>query len=69
MKLRERFIESIGLITKRKGRERYFEGYAEGYNDRGEDEPVSGTLKQYGYRSVRGSSGNGESLRYLLRIL
>lgn len=47
-------IRSFGGLTRAEAdqmfRRGFNEGYADGYNDGGEDEPVSGTTRRYGYR-------------------
>ena len=54
MGLGERIIESLGGVTQSQMAAIRHRAYEAGYNDSGEDEPVSGTLAKYGYRSLRG---------------
>jgi len=50
----ERIIEVLGGVTQSALADTARRAYENGYNDRGEDEPVSGTTAKYGYRSMRG---------------
>ncbi len=48
--LRERLIDRLGGVTDSVASDRSHEAYRSGYQDSGEDEPVSGTTVKYGYR-------------------
>lgn len=51
MTLKDRVIESLGLVSKRELESAVHQAYISGYND-GNDEPPSGTLVSYGYRQA-----------------
>lgn len=53
-KLGERIITALGGATSADVSSRALEAYQQGYNDGGEDEPATSTLKKYGYRRVGG---------------
>jgi len=46
----ERIIERLGGMSKSEYSQAMARAYESGYSDGGEDEPVSGTTKKYGYR-------------------
>src|SRR4030067_1054276 len=46
----ERLIERLGGMSKREYSQAMARAYESGYSDGGEDEPVSGTTKKYGYK-------------------
>src|SRR4030067_1123251 len=46
----ERLIERLGGMSKRDYSQAMARAYESGYSDGGEDEPVSGTTKKYGYK-------------------
>src|SRR3990170_4897396 len=46
----ERIIERLGGISKSEYSQAMARAYESGYSDGGEDEPVSGTTKKYGYK-------------------
>jgi hypothetical protein len=46
----DRILEWFGGVPRAQAEKRAVEAYKTGYNDGGEDEPVSGTTAKYGYR-------------------
>lgn len=56
----ERLIKRLGGATQREVSRRISEAYEQGYNDGGEDEPVSGTTRKFGYRRIGGGGRDFE---------
>lgn len=50
MAITDRVVELLGGKTQAQAESQAHRAYESGYNDAGEDEPVSSTLKKYGYR-------------------
>jgi hypothetical protein len=55
-KVKDRAITALGGITEHQASKRAREAHASGYQDGYEDEPPSGTLKKYGWKSVTGGA-------------
>jgi hypothetical protein len=53
---RESLITHLGGVTETRASERAGRAYEAGYNEGIEDEPVSGTLKRQGYKSILGNA-------------
>lgn len=59
MAITDRIIEALGGVTQVEAYERARAAEAAAYQDAGNDEPVSGTVKSQGYRSIASSAIRG----------
>lgn len=56
MDIKDRLIGRLGGVTEAQASERVSRAEEAAYEDKGEDEPVSGTLRRQGYRTLTGTA-------------